>query len=245
MAETITAVTIATDTFEQLVTQVNLAINCISNRVVTANGDANGASTTGNTFIYGIAGANTLVAWNSIRGGNVQVSNTLWLSSNLAMNTNVFWLGNSTVNAVVNSISFTLANSTVTFTIPKPTAAQVSDGNYFLNANGSYTLAGGDDSTTTTTGISAQLIDSYLVATYRAAEYVVTVKDNNNNGHQISKLLTIWDGSDGLVSEYGVVQSNGNQGTFTANANSTAVRVYITPGSTNATIRLIKTQLAL
>lgn len=46
--------------------------------------------------------------------------------------------GNSTVNATVNATHFELANSTVTWSLPKPTAAQVSDTNYFLASDSTW-----------------------------------------------------------------------------------------------------------
>lgn len=252
MAESITHITWASDTVEQLVTQVNLMINAISNRVVTANNNANGAVTVGNTFVYGIAGANTVVVWNAIRGGNVQTSNTLWLGSNLHANGFAYLAGNSTVNTTINSTAhavtnstgnvnitsstITLANSTVSFAISKPTAAQAADGTYYLNANGSFSSVSSNVANVTTTGTSAQLISSYDISAIRSAELLVSVKDNVANGYQLSKLMVLWDGSDALLSEYGVIQSNGSQGTFSANANSTFVRVYITPVSANATV---------
>lgn len=52
--------------------------------------------------------------------------------------------GNTTVNATVNSIALTLANSTVTISIVKPTAADYAAATKFLAANGSWlTPAGG------------------------------------------------------------------------------------------------------
>jgi YbbR domain-containing protein len=47
---------------------------------------------------------------------------------------------NSTANVTVNTSGITYANSTVTFTFKPPTAAQVTAGNYFLAANGTWTL---------------------------------------------------------------------------------------------------------
>jgi len=58
-----------------------------------------------------------------------------------------FRVGNSSVNCVTNSSSITLANSTVTWTVVKPTAAQVTDGGYFPASDGSWKKpAGGSGS---------------------------------------------------------------------------------------------------
>lgn len=53
-------------------------------------------------------------------------------------------IGNSTVNAYVNSTAFYIANSTVNYNYTLPTSAQKSATNYFLNANGSWTVVAAD-----------------------------------------------------------------------------------------------------
>ncbi len=66
------------------------------------------------------------------------------LTANQALVTNstnmidVLRVGNSTVNAVVNSLSITLSNSTVTFSVTKPSAAQVSSADYYLASDGTW-----------------------------------------------------------------------------------------------------------
>jgi hypothetical protein len=58
-----------------------------------------------------------------------------------------FRVGNTTVNCVTNSSSLTLANSTVTWSVVRPTAAQVSDGGYFPASDGTWKKpAGGSGS---------------------------------------------------------------------------------------------------
>lgn len=49
-------------------------------------------------------------------------------------------ISNSSANVTVNTAGITFANSSVTFTFNPPTAAQVAAGNYFLAANGAWTL---------------------------------------------------------------------------------------------------------
>lgn len=75
------------------------------------------------------------------------------LTANQALVTNAtnmldkIMFGNTTVNSVANSLAFTLANSTVSFSLVKPTAAQISDGDKFLKADGSWsTVTGGSAS---------------------------------------------------------------------------------------------------
>lgn len=189
MAKTITEVDTATDTFEIWVNRTNEVINAVTNEVLTANTNANGAQVTGNSFLNGRLGANVIAVNNTLRGGNVQSTTVLTIGSNVAIgtgntlfistgtantlanastirtqnstgsatltipglvatigantttvNTLGISLGTTTVNAVINSTAFTLANSTVTLSIDKPLASEVSDGGYYLNANGGWAL---------------------------------------------------------------------------------------------------------
>lgn len=131
----------ASDTFQNWIDKTNAVVNTIANSVITANTNANGAGTTGNAFVVGILGGTTLVA-NTLRGGNVQSSanltissnalftgNLIMLGANLVLNTSsiaigtsvlsgvALALGNSTINAVVNSTAIVLSpNLTITGT---------------------------------------------------------------------------------------------------------------------------------
>jgi hypothetical protein len=273
MAQSIVQVNAASDTFQVWLNRTNEAINAISTTVITANTNANGALTTGNTWANGIFSANVLSAFSEIRGGNVQTSNTLVVSSNISQNSTFNYsvgsatvnsvvnstaftisnstfsvniskthikIGNSTVNAIINSTSIALSNSTANINITKPTAAQVSDGKYFLNANNSWVEIAEYTSNVETTGTSAQEIDSWLMSSYYGVEYSIAVNDNNANNRNITKILTVQDeGSTVYYNEYAVVSTNtANLGVYTANANSTHVRLYFTPVSSNTTIKV-------
>lgn len=138
MARTLAVInTAANDTFFTLITRVNDLVNAFSTEIVTANNDANGATTIGNSFVVGIFGANTLVT-TTLRGGNVQSSANVSVSSNLTINASSvfnignitanathlvignstmsgarFWVGNSTVNAQINALGLTVGNVVV------------------------------------------------------------------------------------------------------------------------------------
>jgi len=92
MSTPIANVQTASDTFYAWLGKTNQALNFISNNAVSV-GPAAGQNTTGNGFVIGILGANTITA-SIIRGGNVD-SNT---AVSIMSNTN---LGNSTVNVLV------------------------------------------------------------------------------------------------------------------------------------------------
>lgn len=98
------------DTWQTTLDKLNAVINTVANSVVTANTNANGALTTGNGFVNGIFGANTLVV-STLRGGNVQASANMTFASNVYVSGTQWSLGNSTINVVVNSTSFSSGNT--------------------------------------------------------------------------------------------------------------------------------------
>ena len=126
--------------------QTSAALTIISNTVIgnshnlfLGTGTANAVANTTNVRIQNTTGSAIL----TIPGLSVTLG-----SNSAIVNTLIYAIGNSTVNATVNSVSFRIANSTVNFVITKPTAAQVSAGTYYLNANGSWSLSGVGGSTT-------------------------------------------------------------------------------------------------
>jgi hypothetical protein len=114
MATTVTPVTVTTDTFETWVTRTNTVIDIMSNYAVTANNEANGSLTTGNGFVNGIFGANTIVVPAEIRGGNVQSSQPLVIGQSASQNNSfTYTIGNSTVNNFANSTVVRIGTATV------------------------------------------------------------------------------------------------------------------------------------
>lgn len=137
MAQSLAIVNVGTDTFQNFIDKTNLAINAIGNVVITANNNANGAITTGNSFLYGIFGANTVTVYNSIRGGNVQTGNTLAIESNTNVNGYIsivsgFSLGNSTVNVSANSTQLGVGGQSVVNT------SVIRSGNSYIEQNRLY-----------------------------------------------------------------------------------------------------------
>lgn len=81
MAQQISNVYIATDTFASWVDKTNQGLHLLSTFAVTTTNTAAGALTTGNGSVNGIFSANTIVAGAQLRGGNVTTSNTLFVIS--------------------------------------------------------------------------------------------------------------------------------------------------------------------
>ena len=120
MAKTITPINPVTDTIDTVINQVNAVIDVIATEALTANNNANGGFVTGNSQLFGIFTANTIAVYDELRGGNVQSGGLLTLGSNLTQNNSYkITLGNTSVNAVVNSTVFTIANNSHDSTLNK------------------------------------------------------------------------------------------------------------------------------
>ena len=148
--------------------------------------------------------------------------------------------GNAAITGTFTATSVSLSNSTSNISITIPTVSQISNGQFYLNANGSWTTAGELSSTITTTGTSIQNIDSFSTSTYRTAEYLISVKDNVANNYYSSKLIVMHDGGNSYITEYGIMTSNSSVGTFSANIISSNVCLQFTPISSNTTVKFAK-----
>lgn len=126
------------DTPITLITLANNIVAMLATEVVTANTSADGALTIGNTYLSGIMGA-SVVAAGSLRGGAVNASANLILTTNLVTTNSslVIAVGNTTINSImVNSAALvsnlvTIGNSSVNISI---TTTSVTIGNSSVNA---------------------------------------------------------------------------------------------------------------
>lgn len=191
--------TLLTNTTDYLRNRLNEVAHAMSTKAITV--ESNNA--VGNAFVVGIFGANTIVA-TTIRGGNVSTSEVLTVSSNVSISSgNTLTVGNNTVNVAISQTAITISGVALLPVL------------YSVNV--------------ATTGTSAQLADSFEFDSFRGAEYIVTIRNTGANAIQMSKSLVVCDEGDAYINEFGVVSSNGDLGSFSANANATHVRVYFTP----------------
>ena len=151
-------------------------------------------------------------------------------------------VGNAAITGNFNANTISVGNSSVNTTIRTANTVQQSNGQYFLNANGNWSLVAAPtySSFYTTTGNTAQIIDFYEMATYNSVEYLLNVVDNNANNRLTTKLLTAHDTTVVYSSEYASMLSNSAMGSFSANANSTHVKLNFTPVSSNTTVKFIR-----
>jgi hypothetical protein len=135
----------------------------ISANVVTTDNTALGGFTSGNGTVNGYFNANTLIARDSLRGGNVTASNTLLVTSNAIFQygvSNVLYLTSNTLstNVFANVTTITLKSSTNTSVLSNNLIVNTSFdstinsnnvyvnsniyavGNVYLNSTSSYTM---------------------------------------------------------------------------------------------------------
>lgn len=197
----------------------------------------------GNTTINVIANSSTIVVGNTVH--LTQTRLTVGNSAiNVSSNSTILSISTPAANAFVNSTSINLVNSSVNFSIVKPTAAQVTAGNFYLSSNGWAQVEipdlGISNLAITTTGTSAQLFDSFEKSNIRSVEYTISITNNSANGYQTQKLLTYHYNGDIDLTEYAILMSNGSLGTFTANVNTSHGRIYFTPTAANTTLKYFR-----
>lgn len=243
-----------TNTFDYWRNRTNELAYAMTTYVVTA-GNSNTAA--GNAAITGTFTSNNLIVNNSISMGNSTVNvsiNTISFSlGNSTVNTtlngfyltvgNTVYVGNSTSNLVANTTNLKISNSTSNIALTIPTSAKVSNGQYYLAANGNWTLIEQINplsNTKSLVGTSAQDVDSFAKATYLAAEYLVYVKDNVANNRSVSKLVVLHDGgtttSNAFLTEYAIMNTNSAMGVFGTYTNTTHTILQYTPVSSSVTL---------
>lgn len=235
-----------TNTFQYWLARTNELASAMTSKAVTVSSNA----ATGNAEIFGSLFSTNIYA-NTARGGNSSVTTVLTVASNTLIATgNNLTVGNSSVNAALKEISLVIGTAVVNTTqvslgsnvVILP--ASITVGNSTVNTTHTatdYTVSGVSIVPLTinvqTSGTSAQLVDSFVISTHRAAEYVLTITNNAANGYHMTKILALQDTGDTLISEFGTVYSNVSLGIFTANANSTHSRLYVTPVPSNTQIK--------
>jgi len=230
-----------TNTFDYWRNRTNELADAMTNKTVTVESN----TATGNAAITGTFSANVLFLGNTTVNSTSNSTSIVFGNTvqNTVVNTSSITFGNTVQNTVVNTSSIFISNSTSNLTISIPTTSQYANGKFFLNANGSFTsveaLVKGSIETS---GITNTEINNYLTNTFASAEYLLAVKDNNANNYQSSKILITHDVDNAYLSEYAIIVSNNYVGSFFANSNTSHVRLYFNPTSTNTTINFTRVE---
>jgi len=160
---------------------------------------------------------------------------------------NAISIGNSTVNVYISSTpSLTISNTVSNVSIGVPTVDQRAN-NFHLAANGSWTYVSVSNGQVVLNNSDVpDAIDAYPMNLYMGAEYLLSVKDTSNNAsnsHYLSKILTVHDGSNAMMTEYGAITTNTKVGVFTTATNTTHVILYFSANVnvTNSIVNYVRT----
>ena len=94
-------------------------------------------------------------------------------------------------------------------------------------------VAGMDVGTGSSSSTAQFTLDSFAVATFRTAKYLVQVHNSTDTDFQAIEILLFHDGTDVYLTQYASIFENGAQATFDADINSGNVRLRATPASTD------------
>ena len=216
--------TALSSTFDFLRNRTNELAYAMSHNAVTTGGD----TATGDAAISGQFTAGSIVT------GSLNIDTSI--STGTVDN-----------RAIVNSTAIGLVNTTANVFMTIPTPAQIANGEYFLNANSSWSLVPLNtpisNNQFVTTGTGFQMIDSYSTDAYNGAEYLFNTTDNTANGYSISRVLTYHDTGSAYTTEYSTMFSNVTSGvlnTFSANVDSNTVRIWAKPTRTSTKIKFVR-----
>ena len=210
------------------------------------------ASAGQNTFTYsnGFSGALVDLYYNGVHLSNsdytVINSTAFQLATNATNNAVIELVDYANVQLAVFSITATGSNAQVMFN--DSGSANGYAGLTFDKSANALSIGSTQHQTVlgSTFGLSQVAIDTIALATYRCAEYVVSIKDNAANNYQISKLLMIHNGGTATVTEYGMISTAGTSlGSFDSTANSTVASLLFTPTSTSTNLTINKIALAV
>jgi hypothetical protein len=165
-------------------------------------------------------------------------ANAVTTDSNTALG-NAAITGAFTANVLIAN-TVRVSNSTSNVVIVVPNTTMVSNGNYYLNANGNWTLLKPIVTSVSinTASFVPQEIDNYRMTENGGAEYFIRVKDNNANGYQASKVLTFHNLVNAFSTEYGSMVSNASLGAFYVTTNTSHVVLWMVPTSSNTAVNM-------
>ena len=92
--------------------------------------------------------------------------------------------------------------------------------------------------------VIATEVDTWAASTYRSAKYIVQITQGTN--YQVSEIMVMHNGTTTTMTEFAVLETNGELATFTSDVSAGNVRLIVTMGSaTAATIKVDKTVIAV
>jgi len=92
--------------------------------------------------------------------------------------------------------------------------------------------------------VTATEVDTWAASTYRSAKYIVQITQGTN--YQVSEIMVMHNGTTTTMTEFAVLETNGELATFTSDVSAGNVRLIVIMGSASAaTIKVDKTVIAV
>jgi len=238
MSKTLSSINTTADTFQNWIDRTNSIITLLDTEVVTAN--SAGALTSGNGFVNGHFGANTLVA-TFVRGGNVTTNSVLTFQTNTAFNANVLI---SQQLAVTNTVAFSntlsvTGNATFSNTLAVTGAVTFSN---TATIAGLANAAGGINTTTANAtsinvGANVNLTTSYLNIGNSSVNVVINSTSIVTGSVTVNSSMIVVGGSN--VATVAALSGLGISNTITFTGTSSQVMDSISLSSTRSAEYLI------
>lgn len=92
---------------------------------------------------------------------------------------------------------------------------------------------------TTTTNTANQVVDSFSATAFRCVKYLIQV--TSGSSYQVSELLSIHDGTDVYLTEYGSIATGSELASFDSDISSGSVRLLVDPVNSATTIKVTRT----
>jgi len=89
-----------------------------------------------------------------------------------------------------------------------------------------------------TANADVQTVDTMVATSNRCVDWTVVIEDASTSSYQMSKLMSVHDGSSTQTTEYAILTTNNSLGTLTTDLTGGQLRLRLTPTTFPLTIRL-------
>ena len=124
----------------------------------------------------------------------------------------------------------------------RPTEANYVDLIDTLSAQATDLGSAGNNESTITGIENSTIFDNFTASEWRSVKYVVSLKKSTGNKYHTTELTIVPDNTDVNVSEYGIVDNDGNIGTISVSRAGDTVSLTVVPvgGQTPITLRYLR-----
>lgn len=252
--EILDTINVNSDTWQTAFEKINQIVDHLRNVVVTtSNTSAYVGNTSGNAFVTGIFGSNTITA-SEIRGGNVTNSAVLTVSSALSISNTLTVNSNFIVNGTSNTRSINANGNIVVSNTLSVSGNSAISGDLTVSGNNGIStprISMGDFVTVYTANLnlgsnttSPQVFYSFPKSEFSSGKILLQSKFGVNT--QIYEAVFSHNGGNPSISVYGVVSApaSSNNGLLSGTSNTTHILLTYRQSSQNtqlkATLSLIR-----